>query len=116
MPKIPTEREIRFEMPRGSTTTIGYNPQALARCLGGIDPLKLHFPKDRKDISDANKALIDCLCPSLYAFECSDLSIHIQMPLTKEALDDLPYVILVRITQEIIDDFTKLVKSKETIN
>ena len=114
MHQLPEEREISFEMPRGSTTIIGYNPQALVRCLAGIDVQKLHFPQDRKDVSEAEQALFECLCPSLYTFECPAL--FVDLPLTKEAIDDLPYVILVRITEGIIEDFSLLTKSKQAIN
>lgn len=118
MPQLPTEREISFEMPSGSTTTLGYDPQALDRCLapcaGTIDPLKLHFPKDRKDVDDVYNTLMECVCPSLYAFECE--AIYFELPLTKESLDDLPFDVLARITKEVLIDFSALTSVKEQIN
>jgi hypothetical protein len=111
---LPTERELSFEMPKGSTTTVGYNPQALARCLASIDLFKAIISEDRKTVVDATYAVGDCLCPAIYLLERE--SFYVELPMTKEALDRLPGAMVDKIIAEIVEDFAVLAKPYERVN
>ena len=107
MSQLPTKREISFDMPRGETTTVGYNPQALEQCVNGRDTSVL-FKPDSWETSKAQNALVDCLIPALYSFDCTKAGIEIEMPLTQQGLDDVAHVIALRIMQEIVLDLERL--------
>lgn len=110
MSTLPIEREIRFEMPIGSTTTVGYNPQALEQCANGLDTSVL-FKEDQmepREVREARNTLFECLIPTLYSFDCTAAGVEIEMPLTKQGLDDMAHVIAERIMQEIVLDLERL--------
>lgn len=115
MSQLPDEREITFEMPRGEKTTVGYNPQALARYFAGIDIRKVFSPQDDDERREGEDALIECLIPALYSFECTG-RIYMEVPFTRESFDDSPEVILERLLQEVLDDFWLLVKPEIVVN
>lgn len=108
--ELPEEREIRFIID-DSTTTLEYNPRALAKCLAGV----FDFTSERQiDRVKLKLAVQDCLCPSLYALNCA--FVRTAPPLTPEDLDDLPMVIVERLTDEVWNDFVVLANLDRFIN
>jgi hypothetical protein len=114
MEYLPEEREIQFELTKNNAAIVGYNPQALARCLIAVNSLNLQFSKDRKDIVEYNDAVGNCLCPAIYLLECE--AFYIELPLTVEKLDELPDLVVNSIVDSVIEDFAILTKPYERIN